>query len=264
MRHSAHFPALDGLRGLAVIAVVLFHADGFLRGGYLGVDVFFVLSGYLITSILLAEQRATGRIDLKAFWVRRARRLFPALLSLMPAIALYGKFLAKRGELPGLRGDTLATLGYVANWRTILAHKSYWQLFAAPSPLAHTWSLSIEEQFYVLWPLLVFAVLIGLRGSLQTLRRLTGLLALGSACALWVLFDPVQTNRAYLGTDTRAAAILCGALLSLSLSADSRLFGRKQHALDLGGLIALAVLAVLCCTLDGQSRLLYRGGFWLS
>ncbi|RYE90039.1 MAG: acyltransferase, partial [Myxococcales bacterium] len=154
-----HIPALDGLRGLALLGVLLFHADGALRGGYLGVDLFFVLSGYLITTLLLAEQASAGRIELGAFWVRRFRRLMPALLSLMPAIALHAWLLAAPGELPGLRADALATLGYVANWRAILAHKSYWDLFNAPSPLEHTWSLAIEEQFYVLWPLLVVAVL---------------------------------------------------------------------------------------------------------
>src|SRR5262249_46993653 len=147
-----HLPALDGLRGAAVIGVLFFHDDR-LRGGYLGVDLFFVLSGFLITSLLVAEQRAAGRIDLRAFWVRRARRLFPAVLALMPAVALYAALLAAPSELATIRADALATLGYAANWRSIFAGKSYWDLFNAPSPLEHTWSLAIEEQFYVAWPL---------------------------------------------------------------------------------------------------------------
>ena len=130
-----HLPALDGLRGLALLGVLLFHAGGALPGGYLGVDLFFVLSGYLITSLLLAEQRETGRIALGPFWVRRARRLLPALLSLMPPVALYARYFARNDELATVRAQALAALGYVANWQAIFAHKSYWQLFASPSPL---------------------------------------------------------------------------------------------------------------------------------
>ena len=110
-----HLPALDGLRGLAVIGVLLFHADGLLRGGYLGVDLFFVLSGFLITSLLLAEQKAHGSVDLAEFWIRRARRLFPAVLALMPAVAIYAWTIAQPSELAGLRADGLSTLAYVAN-----------------------------------------------------------------------------------------------------------------------------------------------------
>src|SRR4030095_6199898 len=121
-----HVPAIDGLRGIALLGVLAFHAHGALRGGYLGVDLFFVLSGFLITRLLLAEHRASGTIDLRAFWVRRARRLFPALLLLMPAIGLYARFVARPNELSGIRADALATLGYVANWHAILSHRSYW------------------------------------------------------------------------------------------------------------------------------------------
>ncbi len=270
-RHHTHLPGLDGLRGLAVIAVVAFHADGALRGGYLGVDVFFVLSGFLITGILLNESRATGGIDLKNFWVRRARRLFPALLALMPVVAIYGRWVAKRDELAGLRADAIATLAYVANWRNILSHKSYWQLFAAPSPLAHTWSLSIEEQFYVLWPLLVTAILVWWRGAKgdsgqrgeRVLRGVTVALFFASAGALLALFNPANTNRAYFGTDTRAAAILCGAWLALTLRSGMKIEDAKGKALDAFGILGLGIIAALCATLDGQGALLYRGGFWL-
>jgi peptidoglycan/LPS O-acetylase OafA/YrhL len=136
-----------------LLGVLAFHANGALPGGYLGVDLFFVLSGFLITRLLLAEHRATGRIDLWSFWVRRARRLFPALLALMPAIGLYATVVSTPAELAGIRADAVATLGYVANWHAILSDRSYWELFLSPSPLEHTWSLAIEEQFYVVWPL---------------------------------------------------------------------------------------------------------------
>ena len=211
----SHVPALDGLRGAALLGVLFFHADGALKGGYLGVDLFFVLSGYLITSILLAEHDATGKIVLSTFWVRRARRLFPALLSLMPAVAAYAWLLARADELKGIRADALATLGYVANWRAIFSHKSYWELFASPSPLEHTWSLSIEEQFYVVWPLVVALVLRrGSRGWVLALSLGLGALSMG---AMALLFDPADTTRAYLGTDTRAAAILAGAALAAAV-----------------------------------------------
>ncbi len=262
-----HLPALDGLRGVALLGVLFFHAGGALPGGYLGVDLFFVLSGYLITTLLLAEHRDTGRVVLSAFWVRRARRLFPALLSLMPAVALYARFVALPGELPRLRADALATLGYVANWRTIVAGQSYWDLFAAPSPLEHMWSLSIEEQFYVVWPLAV-ALLVRRAPSPRALGRRVLVLALGlgalSMASMVARFDPASTSRAYLGTDTRSAGILAGAALATLLSPDAVLSPRAVRLLDALGLIAAAGLAVAWSKLPGSSRFLYHGGFWLT
>src|SRR5437762_2587142 len=155
-----HQPALDGLRGLAVAAVLLFHGDH-LRGGFLGVDAFFVLSGFLITSLLLTEARDRGGIALGAFWARRARRLLPALACVLAAVALYAWLLAKPDELATIRGDALATIGYFANWRSIFTSRDYWALFRSPSPLEHTWSLAIEEQFYLAWPLVVAALVRG-------------------------------------------------------------------------------------------------------
>jgi peptidoglycan/LPS O-acetylase OafA/YrhL len=261
-RGFGHFPALDGLRGLALAGVLVFHARGALVGGYLGVDLFFVLSGFLITGLLCAEQDATGGIALRDFWIRRARRLFPALLALLPAIAVYAWVFVAPHERSGLRFDALATLGYVANWRAILAQKSYWELFAAPSPLEHTWSLAIEEQFYLLWPLVVAAVL-RLRGR-RALFRVTLLFAALSMAAMLVLFDPKQPNRAYLGTDTRAAGLFLGALLALRLDVSTALSGPRRTALDALGLLALLGLGVAWTTLPGDHAFLYRGGFWLT
>ena len=257
-----HVPALDGLRGGALLGVLFFHAKGALPGGYLGVDLFFVLSGFLITSLLLDEHRRTGSIALSQFWVRRARRLFPALLSLMPAIAIYGRVFATPDALAGLRADALATLGYVANWRAIFTEKSYWELFLAPSPLEHTWSLSIEEQFYVVWPLLAL-LLLRVRGR-RAFLGVTIALTLASMIAMLVLFDPAKTSRAYLGTDTRAAAILAGAILAMVLPIDRTFDARTVKKLDVAGILAALGLAVAWCKLDGQSPFLYRGGFWLT
>jgi peptidoglycan/LPS O-acetylase OafA/YrhL len=272
-----HIRGLDGLRGVAVLGVLLFHANGRLRGGYLGVDLFFVLSGFLITSILLRQHDRTGAIDLRAFWLRRARRLMPALLSLMPAIALYAKTLAGEAELASLRTDALATMGYVANWRAVVAHRSYWEMFAAPSPLEHTWSLAIEEQFYVVWPLVVAATLaLGRgRGALvperewdktraakrRALLVLTLVLTLASAAAMTLLYEEGSTTRVYLGTDTRGAAILIGALLAIAGGAAAS-GARTSRRIDIAGAFAAVVLALAWGWLDGQSELLYRGGFW--
>lgn len=258
----SHVPALDGLRGLALLGVLLFHADGALPGGYLGVDLFFVLSGYLITALLVAEQRDTGRIDLYGFWGRRFRRLLPALLSLIPAIAIYGKFFAAPEELRSLRNEALASLAYLANWRAIWSHKSYWELFAAPSPLEHTWSLSIEEQFYVVWPL-VAAWLLKRRGE-RALMWLSVALTLLSALAMLLVFSPADSSRAYLGTDTRMGAILAGAAFAIVWPPGRSLEAARQKLLDLLGVVAALVLAAAWCFLRGNSPWLYRGGFWLT
>src|SRR6478609_9428250 len=257
-----HVPALDGLRGIALLGVLLFHANGALAGGYLGVDLFFVLSGFLITSLLLAERRETGRIALGPFWIRRARRLFPALLSLMPVVAIYGRYFARKEELLTVRAQALAALAYVANWQAIFRHQSYWQLFAAPSPLEHTWSLSIEEQFYVVWPLLVSLLL--RRRTARTLLGVCLLLSALSMAAMLFFFDPGNTTRAYLGTDTRMTGILFGAALATVISPNQHFAARTVRVLDVGGLFAALGLAVAWTCLRGTDPFLYRGGFWLT
>lgn len=252
---------------MALLGVLFFHANAALPGGYLGVDLFFVLSGYLITSLLLAEHAETGTIVLKAFWIRRARRLFPALLSLLPAVALYCWLLAKPDELARVRGDAIAALAYVQNWRAIFAKTSYWELFAAPSPLEHTWSLSIEEQFYVVWPILVMVVVsrarTPARGRVAVLA-VSLLLALASAVAMILLFDPAKTSRAYLGTDTRATSILGGAILASILRPGTSLSPKQARALDALGALSLLGLGWAWARLKGQSPFLYHGGFWLT
>lgn len=257
-----HVAALDGLRGLALLGVLSFHAGGALPGGYLGVDLFFVLSGYLITSLLLREHAQAGSIDLYGFWVRRCRRLFPALLSLVPAIAVYSRLFAPTQDLGALRAEALATLGYFANWQAIVAHRSYWQLFKAASPLEHTWSLSIEEQFYVVWPLL--AVVLLKRGGARALRVFALVLMVASMAAMALLFSAADSSRAYLGTDTRMAAILAGAALATVLAPGAELSARLVRRLDWLGGIAGVGLCVAWATLRGNDPFLYRGGFWLT
>ncbi|WP_344318791.1 acyltransferase, partial [Actinocatenispora thailandica] len=161
----AHRPALDGVRAFAVAAVLVYHGGvAAVPGGFIGVDAFFVLSGFLITSLLLAEIAGTGGIRLAAFWGRRARRLLPALLLMLAVVVPASRFLLASGDLPPVRGDALAALCYVANWRMIFRGSDYFAQTATPTPLQHTWSLGIEEQFYLIWPLVVLAVLVGVAG----------------------------------------------------------------------------------------------------
>jgi peptidoglycan/LPS O-acetylase OafA/YrhL len=257
-----HVAALDGARGAAVAAVLLFHG-GHLLGGYLGVDFFFVLSGFLITSLLLAESNRTGTVRLSGFWARRARRLLPALAVLMVGIAIYCLAFATPQQLAQIRGDAFATLGYVANWREIFSHKNYFALFTAPSPLNHTWSLAIEEQFYVIWPLVFVGLLAWWKRAVPKAVLVTTLALAGLSTALtFALYDRDNVSRAYFGTDTRAAAILFGAALAAWLAIHGPVTRRNARiALEAVGLVGAAVLALAWTRLDGQSSTLYRGGF---
>jgi len=260
-----HITALDGARGAAVIAVLLFHG-GVLKGGYLGVDLFFVLSGYLITSILLAETARSGTIGLGGFWARRARRLLPALFLMLVAVCVYAVFIAKPTELNQIRGDFLATLGYVANWHLVLADYDYWRLFTSPSPLNHTWSLAIEEQFYVVWPLVALAVGFIVRRKRTAIAWARAMfftslvLSITSAAlALQIWRSSKGTVRIYYGTDTRAAAILFGAALASWIAwRGAASTKRGRHSLEILGVIATAILIWAYFRLEQGG--LYSGG----
>lgn len=211
-------PALDGLRALAVLAVILYHdAYSWAKGGFLGVDAFFVLSGFLITSLLVIEYQRAKHIELIAFWGRRLRRLLPALLLLLLFVAVYGWLAVPNYELGRLRWDGLAGLFYVANWRFIASGSSYFDLFTSPSPVRHLWSLAIEEQFYLVWPLVTLGCLRLAKGRLYVLA---GVCVVGTAASVWimdVLWNEGDPSRAYYGTDARAHTILIGCLLALAL-----------------------------------------------
>ena len=154
----SYLPGLDGLRAIAVLAVVVYHANkDWLPGGFLGVEVFFVISGYLITLLLLNESQQHGKIDFRAFWMRRARRLLPAMWTLLLAVTMYCA-LFERAELGKLRGDVIAAFIYVFNWFKIWSRASYFDA-SALDPLRHLWSLAVEEQFYLVWPVLIAVVL---------------------------------------------------------------------------------------------------------
>lgn len=211
---SRYIPALDGLRTLAVVAVVLYHLNlTWAQGGLLGVTIFFVLSGYLITRLLLNEVAKTGRIDLKSFWIRRIRRLVPAVVTVVVVTcALCTVF--NHVMLTKMRPDILPSLLFFNNWWQIMQDVSYFNALGDPSPLTHFWSLAIEEQFYLVWPPLLFAM-VSMHVSKPNTRRMVLGLAAVSALAMMVLYNPAaDPSRVYYGTDTRVFSLLLGAWMA--------------------------------------------------
>lgn len=211
---SRYIPALDGLRTFAVVAVVLYHLNlTWAQGGLLGVTMFFVLSGYLITRLLLNEIAKTGRIDLKGFWIRRVRRLFPAVVTVVVATAVLCTIF-NHVMLTKMRPDILPSLLFFNNWWQILRNVSYFNALGDPSPLTHFWSLAIEEQFYLVWPPILFG-LVAAGAKKPTARRVALGLAVASALAMTLLYNPgADPSRVYYGTDTRAFSLLLGAWMA--------------------------------------------------
>ena len=274
-----YLPALDGLRAVSVAVVVAFHL-GHLRGGFLGVDVFFVVSGYLITRLLLAEVARNGRVDLRAFWGRRFRRLLPALLLVLAATAVAGRAWLPAWRLGSLRADGLSALAYVANWRFAWSGQSYFADGIGPSPLRHLWSLAIEEQFYVVWPVVVVLLVRRLRragggpvGGLDAgaVARRVGRIAAGATLVsgAWMAVaaaGAADLSRVYYGTDTRVFAICAGAWLATRAAAPvpagpPTLAARAQSLLPVLGTLVLVVLVV---TTEESSPSSYRGAFQLA
>jgi peptidoglycan/LPS O-acetylase OafA/YrhL/lysophospholipase L1-like esterase len=261
-----YMPGLDGLRAVAVLAVIAYHLDlGWAPGGLLGVGVFFTLSGYLITDLLLGQRDAFGHIRLGDFWLRRARRLLPALF-LMLAIVVAWVTLFDRSQLSALRGDVAAAALYVSNWWNIIRDTSYFARFGPPPPLDHLWSLAIEEQFYLIWPWLLLLGLRYARGRYQ-MAGLTLAAAAVSAIVMALLYQPgVDPTRVYEGTDTRAFGLLLGAALAMvwpsrQLREDLSL-GRRQ-LLNGAGVVGLVIIALLIWQTNEYSPFLYRGGIVL-
>ena len=239
-------PALDGLRAVAVMAVVLYHQHGgpglgpIGRGGFLGVDVFFVLSGYLITALLLDEHVRTSTIALGRFWARRARRLFPALLVLLVLASVIGAFLDSAARRRSFLDDLPYVLAYVQNWHIVFGHPSI------HASVGHTWSLAVEEQFYLVWPIVLFGLITLTR---RRPRALVGIVAgLAAASAIWSGFG-VNDLRAYFGTDARAHELLAGATLAVV----GARFGRvvQERAGRSWNLLGVALLGVLVALLLG-------------
>ncbi len=269
----SYVAGLDGVRAFAVAAVIAYHAGvTHVTGGFLGVDVFFCLSGFLITSLLLGEARHTGSVRLGQFWARRARRLLPALFLVLCFVGLLSWLASPEGTYPGLRLDSLSTLLYVANWHFILEGSSYFKAALAPSPLTHTWSLAIEEQFYVVWPLLVLA-LVKLRRAPVALLVVSVLGALASTAWMARLFTPgADPTRLYYGTDTHAMTLLTGAALAAALALVAgrrdpsalRASGAVGLAVQAAGIAGAGVLCAMALKVTGETAWLYRGGFLLT
>ena len=232
---SRYLPALDGIRALAVVAVVLYHLNfTWIQGGLLGVTMFFVISGYIITRLLLNEFEQSGRIDLKSFWIRRARRLLPAIGILMVVTIVLCTFF-NHVMLTKMRPDILPSLFFVNNWWQIAQNVSYFDALGDPSPLTHFWSLAIEEQFYLIWPPLLLGLL-SMHVKKPTVRRMVLGLGAASALAMTLLYNPaVDPSRIYYGTDTRVFSLLLGVWLAFIPPRDMSP-ARLAHALGLDSL----------------------------
>jgi peptidoglycan/LPS O-acetylase OafA/YrhL len=256
-------PGLDGLRGVAVLLVILYHfAPEVAPAGFLGVDVFFVLSGFLITRLLLFEAERTHGLRLGQFWSRRARRLLPALLLTVAGTCLIALVTNLDGRFTGLARDARASLFYAVNWAFIAQKASYFSSFETPSPLRHLWSLAIEEQFYLLWPLVLLTVYKLARRPLQAVGTVAALGALASAVLMIALFHPGgDPTRVYYGTDTRLFGVLIGAVGAVLLL-DGRLGRRVAAALPILGAGALVAVLVAARRLSDHSDGLYRGGLF--
>ena len=251
--------AFDGLRAVAVSAVIVYHLwPDRLPSGFLGVDMFMVLSGYLITTLLVREHARSGAIRLRGFWGRRFRRLIPALMLMLAVVAVFVRVAGPDTLDRSVRQQGLAALFYVANWKLVFDGVSYGALNSARSPLLHLWSLGIEEQFYVVWPLVLLALFRTAAGRRHALKvAVAG--ALGSAALMAVLYRPgTDPLRLYYGTDTRAQALLLGAAAAFVAP---RLRLGHRRALAVIGPIAFA--AVVLAMLTNSPDVLYRGGFGL-
>ncbi|MGE6599566.1 acyltransferase family protein [Bacillus proteolyticus] len=265
-KNSRYMVGLDSLRGLAILGVILYHINfNWMPGGFLGVTVFFVLSGYLITDILAMEWKRNKRIDLKKFWLSRARRLLPAMF-VMLVITLAWITIFHSSLLEKMRGDSLAALFYVSNWWYIYHKLSYFDNFNQLSPLNHFWSLAVEEQFYVVWP---FIISLGLY-HIKKQSRMILLICLGavaSALAMAILYEPgTDPSRIYYGTDTRAFSLLIGAALALIWPSNrlaNKIIPKARLILDVVGGTALIIILLMFWKTNQYDPFLYNGGMVL-
>jgi peptidoglycan/LPS O-acetylase OafA/YrhL len=263
-RPLGYQPGLDGLRAISVMAVLLYHAGiTWLPGGFLGVEVFFVISGFLITSLLVEEYERTQRIGLKQFWMRRARRLLPALLFLLVVVCTYTA-LYLPDEAAKLRGDALAALTYCTNWYLIFSKQSYFAALGRPSLLRHLWSLAVEEQWYLVWPLVFAGAMRLVRGRAARLVIPIAAAALASTLLMRLLFVPDQDpSRVYYGTDTRASGLLIGAALACFWHPWRQRSRVAPVVPDFVGIAALVGIVLFALRSDEFAPFLYRGGFTL-
>ena len=262
-----YMPGLDGLRALAVLAVIAYHEQfGWAPGGMLGVGVFFTLSGYLITDLLLGQWVAHGRLNLGDFWLRRARRLLPALFVMLAVVTAWAT-VASPSRLAALRGAVAAAATYSSNWYYIATHSSYFARFAPPGPFDHLWSLAVEEQFYLVWPWLLLAGVACLRSRRASAVRWLALptlaLAAGSAVLMLMLYHPgYDPTRVYEGSDTRACGLLVGAALAMVWPSRQAAGPARSTrvVLDGAGVAGLAVVGLMIWRVGQYSSFTYQGG----
>lgn len=265
--HKRYIPSLDGLRAFAVLAVIAYHLRfEWSAGGLLGVTIFFVLSGYLITNLLLIEWEQTKRINLKQFWIRRARRLLPAMLVMLLVITAWVT-LFDQAFLAKLRDDFLPAVLYISNWWYIFQDLSYFESMGVPSLLTHFWSLAVEEQFYIVWPLFIFIAL-SIKLKKKPLMMIILILAIASAVAMAWMYEPgVDPSRIYYGTDTRAFSLLIGAVLAFvwpSHKLSRSIPAKLRVSLDLVGLLSIGGLAIMIHKSSEYTGFLYLGGMVLA
>ncbi|WGD37642.1 acyltransferase [Lysinibacter sp. HNR] len=257
----AYIPALDGLRGLAIFGVLLFHTDN-LAGGFLGVDLFFALSGYLITDLLLRELNRSGGISLLGFWERRIRRLFPALALMILAVTAAVWIMGDSDLMKTTRSDGPWVVFNLMNWHLLAESAGYWDRFGVGRVFEHLWSIAVEEQFYVVWPLLVLLVaFIGYRTH-RIIAFLAAGIAIVSLVCMIVLVDPGDPTRVYMGTDTRAFSLLLGAVVA---TGPVRLILGRVTRVWVGviGAVLLVVLGAAWFTVEGTgTNGLFTGGLF--
>ncbi|WP_245640165.1 acyltransferase family protein [Paenibacillus dakarensis] len=265
-KQSRYMPGLDGLRALALFGVISYHFGfEFAPGGFLGVSIFFVLSGYLITDILASQWRNYGRLDLKDFWYRRFRRLLPAMFTMLVIVVAWITIF-DHSRLPSVRKDVIGAAAYISNWQFIVQDVSYFESFGPPSPLGHMWSLAVEEQFYLLWPLIL---LVGLylfprRGQMfYFIMVLAGI----SALTMALIYEPgTDPSRVYFGTDTRVFSLLIGSALAIvwpSYKRPSTTSPMVRIWLDMTGTAALLVVLYMMWSTDRYNVDLYQGGMFI-
>lgn len=262
---TRYMPGLDGLRAIAVIGIIIYHLNKqWLTGGFLGVDTFFVISGYLITSLLLFEYESTGIINLKQFWLRRVKRLIPAM-SVLVMVVTVATLILKPDEIVNIKQDAFAAVFYVSNWWYIASDVNYFEQFAF-MPLKHLWSLAIEEQFYIIFPTVFIFLLL----TIKKYRNVTLILWIVSLISLltMVIIAQSQTghSRVYFGTDTRLQTMLLGVIFAF-VWPPFKLKKNPNHLLrtiiDSIGVVGIALLLILFLKVNDNSNWIYNGGFYL-
>lgn len=266
MKPTRYIRSLDGLRGFAVLAVIAYHFNfNWASGGFLGVTIFFVLSGYLITNLLLIEYERNNSINLKNFWIRRARRLLPGMITVLLAVTAWATLFAQP-FLSRLRDDFIPALFYYSNWWYIFQDLSYFEAMSTPSVLTHFWSLAIEEQFYIIWPLLIVGAFLCKMNKKQIVN-LTLLFAVLSALTMALFYSPTaDPSRVYYGTDTRAFSLLIGAALAFiwpSQKLSRTIPTYLRRIIDVIGVICLMAILIMVVLVNQYDSFLYLGGMLL-